>query len=30
MDNKYNWVATDKMRGTVEFDLRENVATPEP
>jgi LPS-assembly protein len=23
MDNKYNWVAGDKMRGTVEFDLRE-------
>jgi len=23
MDNKYNWVANDKMRGTVEFDLRE-------
>jgi LPS-assembly protein len=23
MDNKYNWVANDKMRGTVEFDLRQ-------
>jgi LPS-assembly protein len=23
MDNKYNWVANDKMRGTVEFDVRE-------
>jgi LPS-assembly protein len=23
MDNKYNWVANDKMRGTVELDLRE-------
>ncbi len=23
MDNKYNWVANDKLRGTVEFDLRE-------
>jgi LPS-assembly protein len=24
MDNKYNWVANDKMRGTVEFDMRED------
>jgi LPS-assembly protein len=23
MDNKYNWVANDKMRGDVEFDVRE-------
>ena len=23
IDNKYNWVANDKMRGTVEFDARE-------
>jgi LPS-assembly protein len=23
LDNKYNWVANDKMRGDVEFDLRE-------
>jgi LPS-assembly protein len=23
MDNKYNWVANDKMRGDVEFDIRE-------
>jgi LPS-assembly protein len=23
MDNKYNWVASDKMRGDVEFDIRE-------
>jgi LPS-assembly protein len=23
MDNKYNWVANDKMRGTVELDVRE-------
>jgi LPS-assembly protein len=23
MDNKYNWVASDKLRGTVNFDLRE-------
>ena len=23
IDNKYNWVANDKMRGTVEMDLRE-------
>jgi LPS-assembly protein len=24
MDNKYNWVANDKLRGTVDFDIREN------
>jgi LPS-assembly protein len=24
MDNRYNWVASDKLRGSVEFDLREN------
>jgi LPS-assembly protein len=23
MDNRYNWVANDKMRGTTEFDVRE-------
>jgi LPS-assembly protein len=23
MDNRYNWVASDKLRGSVEFDLRE-------
>ena len=24
MDNRYNWVASDKLRGSVEFDWREN------
>ncbi|MEI9997738.1 MAG: hypothetical protein WDO13_00450 [Verrucomicrobiota bacterium] len=24
IDNKYNWVANDKMRGSVEFDMRED------
>ena len=27
MDNKYNWVANDKMRGDVEFDIRKSAAT---